>query len=117
MKSEKYKNIIGTDFEGWPIYKLNLRDILLQLGAKIVDGRIGFDENDKILNIFPVRYEDDGMGYGINEQFVTEVDHFYIEGDDVINIWTETSDSPEKIDSFIKEWKDLEQQLLVKFNK
>lgn len=117
MISEKYNNIISVDFQGWPIYKLNLRDILLKLGAKIIDGRIGFDENDKILDIFPVKYEDDGMGYGINEQFITDVDHFYTEEDDIINIWTETPESPEKIDSFIKECKDLEQQFLVKFNK
>lgn len=54
------------------------------------------------------------MGYGIREQFITDIDHFCTEDDDIVHIWTETPEAQDKIDSFIKECKDLEQQLLVK---
>ena len=116
MKSEKYKNIIGIDWQCWPIYKLTLRDILLQLGAKIVDDRIGFNIDDQILNIFPVKLEDDGMGYGINPQFITCADYYNLENKSGINFWAETQHPQEEIDSFVKESKELEQQILAKIN-
>jgi hypothetical protein len=59
---------------------------LLQLGAEIIDGRIGFDESDKILNIFPVRLTDDGMGYGTCTEFITCADHYNLDNEQGINI-------------------------------
>lgn len=100
---EKYENIIGFDWQCWPIYKLNLKDILIQLGASIVDGRIGFDENDPILDIFPIRLTDDGMGYSPTMEYITCIDRFNDNNEEVINIWTEPQHSQEEIDKFIND--------------
>lgn len=70
---------IGTDFQGWPINKLTLEEILQKMGAiKVRDIKgndiFGFNTNDSVLNSYPRTLEDDGMGYGVNEKFITSVD-------------------------------------------
>ncbi len=70
---------IGTDFQGWPINKLTLKEILQEMGAiKVRDIKgndiLGFNANDSVLNSYPRTLEDDGMGYGVNEKFITSVD-------------------------------------------
>ena len=45
MKNKE--NIIGFDFQGWPIYKITIREMLKQLGAIERDGWIGFENDDK----------------------------------------------------------------------
>ena len=65
------EDILSLDFQGWPNYKMNLREILHSLGAVEKDGGIGFNVDDKALDIYPVTLEDDGMAYGVNEKFVT----------------------------------------------
>lgn len=70
---------IGIDFQGWSIYKLTLEEILQEMGAikvRDIEGNdiLGFNSNDSILNSYPRTLEDDGMGYGVNEKFITSVD-------------------------------------------
>lgn len=70
---------IGTDFQGWPINKITLEEILQELGAikvKDIKGNeiLGFNSNDSILNSYPRTLEDDGMGYGVNDKFITSID-------------------------------------------
>jgi len=70
---------IGTDFQGWPINKLTLEEILQELGAikvKDIKGNeiLGFNSNDSILHSYPRTLEDDGMGYGVNDKFITSID-------------------------------------------
>lgn len=60
-------HLVGYEYSGWPIFKLTLREILVSLGAKLEDGKLFFDENNPILDVCPKTYEDDGMGYGVNE--------------------------------------------------
>lgn len=85
MKNKE--NIIGFDFQGWPIYKITIREMLKQLGAIERDGWIGFENDSKILDLFPVTFEDDSMAYGVNPQYITLVnigpDQQYV------NIWRE----------------------------
>lgn len=80
-QSKSYFNMeqIGTDFQGWPISKLTLEEILQKMGAiKVRDIKgndiLGFNTNDSVLNSYPRTLEDDGMGYGVNEKFITSVD-------------------------------------------
>ena len=55
---------IGKDFEGWPIYKLTLREILQKFGATLdACGKVGFDDDDPTLDKYPEFFIDDGMGY------------------------------------------------------
>lgn len=66
--------IIGYDFQGWPVTMLTLREMLKDLGFKEEDGIIYMLSHDELLDAYPVTLEDDGMGYGVNNQYVTEAD-------------------------------------------
>lgn len=64
---------IGTDFEGFPLEALTIKEILLKLGFKIEGDKFSIDNDASILNVYPLVFEDDEI-YGINPRFVTEVD-------------------------------------------
>lgn len=65
---------IGIDFQGWPIYAMTLMEILKGLGFKD-DGEMIYLENDNpILYAFPRLLKDDGMGYGVDEEYVVTSD-------------------------------------------
>ena len=65
---------IGEDFQGWPIEIQTLKDILIGLGFSY-DGELGFTAPNKdIINAYPKLLTDDGMGYGVNQEWVTEAD-------------------------------------------
>lgn len=72
----KRENIINYDSQGWPVCKMNLKEILEELGAKeFITKRgviLGFYKTNPALSIFPKTVEDDGMGYGVNAQYITE---------------------------------------------
>jgi hypothetical protein len=67
------KNVINLDSQGWPVFKLSLRDILICLGLREEKGKLCIDKNDPILDQYPVVVVDDGMGYGIDENYIIEV--------------------------------------------
>ena len=62
---------IGTDFQGWPINAMTLREILEQLGIMTLDNCIA---NNPLLDTYPVILEDDGMAHGVNPKYITTVD-------------------------------------------
>lgn len=72
------KILLGFDFQGWPIYAQTLKEILECLGFED-DGEKVFlkhsKENDILLASFPRILTDDGMGYGVNEEYVCETDN------------------------------------------
>lgn len=71
----------------WPIYKKTFRELLEDLGAVEGDNDfIGFDVKDPILDICPQKLSDDGMGYGINEEWFTEAS---TDGKSYINFFVE----------------------------
>ena len=72
----KKEDIIDFDFQGWPVYKMNIRSILKSLGFECDGGKWVIDDADPTLDIYPGVLEDDGMGYGVNEQCITSVDVF-----------------------------------------
>lgn len=73
MKNKE--KIIGFDFQGWPIRKMTIREILSHLGAVNVDGRIGFEDCDPILDIYPITLTDDGMAYGVDPEWIVSTDY------------------------------------------
>ena len=73
---DKENDIISYDFQGWPNYKRNLREILTQLGAVTKGKFIGFNIKDPILDVYPIVLEDDGMAYGVNPKYITDTDVF-----------------------------------------
>ena len=72
----KEENIINFDFQGWPIKKMPLKEILERLG--IYDYKI---QDEKLLDTCPLLLTDDGMGYGVSEAYITEVN---VAGDKII---------------------------------
>lgn len=73
---------IGTDFQGWPINALTLREILQRLGfIEYLPGEFTIG-NLELLDSYPLTLEDDGMAYGIKPMFITEVDNEIYKNDE-----------------------------------
>lgn len=65
---------IGTDFQGWPVKAMTLREILEQLGFKENKNSFSISKKNKLLDAYPYLLEDDGMGYGVNSEYVIDAD-------------------------------------------
>lgn len=65
---------IGTDFQGIPVDAMTLREILLRLGFKTEGDKFSINKDDPILDAYPLTYEDDGMAYGVNPEFIVTAD-------------------------------------------
>jgi hypothetical protein len=66
---------IGLDFQGWPVHAMTLREILKRLGFEEDSKAITLiksEETNRLLDSYPYLLEDDGMGYGVNGEYVTE---------------------------------------------
>lgn len=79
---------IGKDFQGWPICKLTFKELLDELGLVDENGEVHIEANNPILNIFPIRVCDDGMGYGIDDQYFISASY----ADEKIIFFTEKYD-------------------------
>ena len=66
------EDIVYYDFQGWPGYKMNLREVLLGLGGRVEEGKIVFDLDSPMMEVYPSILEDDGMGYGVDENVIVE---------------------------------------------
>lgn len=89
---------------------MNLREILLALGGKENKDTIIFQNNSK-LDLYPVRFTDDGMGYGINKEWITSVDL----NKQYINIFTDKEWPKENIRQRIEEDKKLAEEIIKKY--
>jgi len=89
-------DLISVEVMGdWPIYKMNLREILIELGF-VDDGTyLKLHVNDPKLDLYPQRLKDDGMGYGGgSEEWIHEVDV----DNESIHLWTEKELPKTKLD-------------------
>lgn len=59
---QRKEDVVCYDFQGWPEFKMNLREILIALGGACENGKICFDENDPLMDVYPRILMDDGMG-------------------------------------------------------
>lgn len=92
-------NIIDIDFEGWPVKRRTLREILESIGAKEIETKdgekvLGFPVDSKTLDVFPRTLEDDGMGYGVDEMWITGA---HMPTEDIINMFREVDHFPDGI--------------------
>ena len=68
------KKINTEVMSGFPIYALTLREILENLGFESGNDYIfKFTGDLELLDSYPLTLEDDGMGYGVNPKFITEI--------------------------------------------
>jgi hypothetical protein len=65
---------ISYDFQGWPVEAMTLWEILKKLGFRKEDGKIVGEISEDLLNAYPRLLEDDGMGYGVNQEYISEID-------------------------------------------
>ena len=85
---------IGTDFQGWPINAMTLREIIKELGITYtLDNGDEIIRSDRkhLLDAYPIILEDDGMGYGVNPRYITSADKNVYETEDlkVFNLFAE----------------------------
>lgn len=85
----KNKNIIGFDFQGWPIEKISLETIIERLGGVYNEQTGNYEIPKDELQVYPKVYTDDGMGYGAMGWYVTDIDY---SDNDICNIWIEGED-------------------------
>jgi len=112
------EDLIYYDFEGWPIFKKNLKELLLSLGGKQENGKIIFDENDPSMDVYPILLEDDGMAYGVNEQIITEASVFTDEDNNThVTIFKENIPSEKMLKELFKRWEDDEEIVLSEIKK
>lgn len=73
---KKDERIIGFDQQGWPIRKATLGEMLESIGFRKSDrnGEAYYEmkADSPIFDVYPMVLEDDGMGYGVNERFITD---------------------------------------------
>ena len=91
---KRIEDIVYYDFQGWPEYKMNLREVLMALGGKVEGDTISFDLNDPLMDVYPRILVDDGMGYGVDENVMVSVS--FGTQRDYINIFREKKPTDEQ---------------------
>jgi len=89
MKTEEDK--LYTDFQGCPVYKMTLEEILPKLGFEKTS-HMGHEywqirDDNPLLKTYPVVYHDDGMGYSPTTEYVCEA--YKDPTDDLIVLWAD----------------------------
>ena len=95
------EDIVYYDFQGWPEYKMNLREILIVLGGKKEGDTISFDLKDPLMDVYPRILVDDGMGYGVDENVIVSVS--FGKDRDYINIFREKKPTDEQQAELIRQ--------------
>ena len=81
---------------------MNLREILVALGGVYENGKISFDEKDTMMEVYPRILIDDGMGYGVDENVIVEVDYDREQED--IKIFREKNPTEEQRKELDSKW-------------
>jgi len=105
MKNFNHKDEEIINYEvmgGWPVCKMNLRDVLKGFGATYNEQTNNWEipESEK-LDVYPRRLTDDGMGYGVDMEYLVEVSLF----DDKENNRTYCNIFTEKELNYLPVWK------------
>ena len=96
MKNKE--NIIGFDFQGWPVRKLTLEEILVRLGGHLNPETDMYEINKSLVETVPTVYTDDGMGYGVNEAYIVDADKNEA---NECRVWIDAADK--NIDIYLKD--------------
>ena len=87
MKDEK-ENIINFDFQGWPEFKMSMRDIIERIGGKLNEETNKWEIPNKDWMVqCPTILHDDGMGCGTNPEYIIDINVDNIS--QTCNIWAD----------------------------
>ena len=111
------EKLVGYDFQGWPICKMNLKEILCACGATKKDGKLFFDLDDPVLNVCPTILTDDGMGYGVDDNCIVDAGRFTEsnnKNEDIIyiNFFREPIPTEEQQKELFERWDEDEKTVL-----
>ncbi|MBQ7423876.1 MAG: hypothetical protein IJV19_03925 [Prevotella sp.] len=95
------EDIVYFDFQGWPEYKMSLREILMALGGIVEGNTISFDQKDPLMDVYPRILVDDGMGYGVDENVIVSVS--FGKDRNYINIFREKKPTDEQQAELIRQ--------------
>lgn len=98
MTMKNKENIIGFDFQGWPVRKLTLEEILVKLGAHLNIETNMYEIDKSFVETIPTVYTDDGMGYGVVESYIVDADR---NETDECTVWIDAADK--NIDIYLKD--------------
>lgn len=97
MKTEEDKL---CTFQGWPVYKMTLEEILPKLGFEETS-HMGHKywqirDDNPLLKAYPIIYHDDGMGYSPTTEYVYDVYIYTNESDDsLVVLWADQKEKEE----------------------
>lgn len=89
---------IGTEImSDWPIYAKTFKEILEELGCKELENGV-FKISEELLTSYPVTLQDDGMGYGVNEMYITLAEGTVYKSDigNIFNLWRDANYTTEE---------------------
>jgi len=85
---EKKENIVNFDFQGWPEFKMSIKDIIERIGGELNEETNKWEiPNEGWLVQCPTILHDDGMGYGVNPEYIVDINFDLIE--QTCNIWAD----------------------------
>ena len=85
---EEKENIINFDLQGWPEFKMSIKDIIKRIGGKLNEKTNKWEiPNEGWLTQCPTILHDDGMGYGTNPEYIIDVNVDKIEQS--CNVWAD----------------------------
>lgn len=105
----KKEDLLDYDFQGWPVFRMSLREILLALGAREENGKYTFDDSNPAMDLYPVVLMDDSMGYGIDESNICEAS---LENDNITVFRARVPDDKTR-KRLMKEWEEDELEIEV----
>ena len=87
MEDEK-ENIINFDFQGWPEFKMSMKDIIERIGGKLNEKTNKWEIPNKDWMVqYPTILHDDGMGCGVNAEYIVDINVDNIS--QTCNIWAD----------------------------
>ena len=87
MEDEK-ENIINFDFQGWPEFKMSMKDIIERIGGKLNEETNKWEIPNKDWMVqCPTILHDDGMGCGTNPEYIIDINIDNIS--QTCNIWAD----------------------------
>lgn len=74
MRTGNKENIINFDFQGWPEFKMSIKDIIERLGGKLNEETNKWEiPNSYWMVQCPTILHDDGMGFGVNDEYIVDI--------------------------------------------